>query len=94
MTLLHTTAAALVPEMQVRAHPVSTLSLPGKGGQEDYNTLAMVSIYNLESNIGRFDTLLAILLLLSAQGIYLLSGPLAGLLMGAGAEGKEGNYII
>lgn len=56
--------------------------------------MAMASIYNLGSNIGRFDTLLAILLLLSAQGIYLLSGPLAGLLMGAGAEGKEENYVI
>lgn len=56
--------------------------------------MAMASIYNLGSNIGRFDTLLAILLLLSAQGIYLLAGPLAGLLMGAGAEGKEENYVI
>ena len=56
--------------------------------------MAMASIYNLESNIGRFDTLLAILLLLSAQGIYLLAGPLAGLLMGAGAKGKEENYVI
>lgn len=85
MTLLHTTGAALIPEMQVRANPVSTLSFPVKGGQEDHNTMAMASIYNLRSNIGRFDTLLAILLLLSAQGIYLLAGPLAGLAMGQGS---------
>lgn len=77
MTLLHTTGAALIPEMQVRANPVGTLSFPIKGGQEDHNTMAMAAVRNLQSNIKRFNTLLAILLLMSAQGIYLLQ-PLMG----------------
>ena len=86
LTLLHTTGAALIPEMQVRANPVGTLSFPIKGGQEDHNTMAMAEVHNLQSNLGRLDTLLAILLLMAAQGIYLLEGQMAGLAMGTGSS--------
>ncbi len=85
MTLLHTTGAALIPEMQVRANPVSTLSFPIKGGQEDHNTMAMAGVHNLMSNVRRYHSLLAILLLMSAQGIYLLHRMMEGLPLGTGS---------
>lgn len=85
MTLLHTTGAALIPEMQVRANPVGTLSFPIKGGQEDHNTMAMAAVHNLMSNVRRLDSLLAILLLMSAQGIFLLYKIMEGLPLGAGS---------
>lgn len=85
MTLLHTTGAALIPEMQVRVNPVGTLSFPIKGGQEDQNTMAMAAVHNLMSNIRRNDSLQAILLLMSAQGIYLLYQIMDGLNLGTGS---------
>lgn len=85
MTLLHTTGAALIPEMQVRANPLGTLSFPIKGGQEDHNTMAMAAVHNLMSNVRRADILLSILLLMSAQGIYLLHRLMDGLALGTGS---------
>lgn len=85
MTLLHSTGAALIPEMQVRANPVGTLSFPIKGGQEDHNTMAMAAVHNLESNIRRFNTLLAVLVLMGAQGIYLLAPTMGELSLGTGS---------
>ncbi|MDY3048763.1 MAG: aromatic amino acid ammonia-lyase [Rothia sp. (in: high G+C Gram-positive bacteria)] len=86
MTLLYTTGASLIPEMQVRANPVSTLSFPIKGGQEDHNTMAMAGVNNLLSNLGRLNTVLAVFLLLSAQGIHLLQPLMGSLPLGSGSE--------
>lgn len=86
MTLVHATGAALIPEMQVRANPVGTLSFPLKGGQEDHNTMAMTGVKNLLANIRRFDTLLAVLLVMSAQGMYLLQRLMTTLEPGSGSK--------
>lgn len=86
MTLVHATGAALIPEMQVRANPVGTLSFPLKGGQEDHNTMAMAGVKNLLSNIRRFDTLLAVLLVMSAQGMHLLQHLMKTLEPGSGSQ--------
>ncbi|WP_084210966.1 HAL/PAL/TAL family ammonia-lyase [Pseudonocardia acaciae] len=82
MTLVHAVAASLIPEMHARATPVSSLSFPVKGGQEDHNTMAMASVRNLVSNVERLDIVLAVLTLMSAQGVDLIAGRMSGLALG------------
>ncbi|WP_064743036.1 HAL/PAL/TAL family ammonia-lyase [Pseudonocardia spinosispora] len=86
MTLVHAVAASLIPEIHVRSTPVSSLSFPLKGGQEDHNTMAMASVRNLVSNLERIDVVLAVLALMSAQGIDLISVAMSGLSLGAGTQ--------
>lgn len=86
MTLVHAVGASLVPEMHVRSAPVSSLSFPLKGGQEDHNTMAMASVRNLVSNLERLDIVLAVLVLMSAQGIDLISGTMGELPLGTGTR--------
>ncbi|MDO5094360.1 MAG: aromatic amino acid ammonia-lyase [Propionibacteriaceae bacterium] len=85
MLLLHTSAAALIPEIQLMANPVGALSFPLKGGQEDFHTMAMAAVGGLVSNSRRFDQLLAVLFIISGQGIHLLEEPMRGLALGAGS---------
>lgn len=85
MLLLHTSAASLIPEIQLRANPVGALSFPLKGGQEDFHTMAMAAVASLLSNSRRFDQILAILLVICAQGIDLLRPTMAGLELGTGS---------
>ena len=85
MLLLHTSAAALIPEIQLLANPVGALSFPLKGGQEDFHTMAMAAVNGLRSNSCRFDQLLAVLFVISAQGIHLLEERMRGLSLGAGS---------
>ncbi|MGW0808634.1 HAL/PAL/TAL family ammonia-lyase [Nonomuraea sp. NPDC002799] len=80
---VQTVAAALVPEMQVRATPAGTLSRPVKDGQEDHNTMAMASARHLHENLDRLETVLAVQYLMAAQGIDLIAGQMAGLPLGA-----------
>jgi histidine ammonia-lyase len=56
MVQVQTVAAALVPEMQVRAMPAGALSRPAKDGQEDHNTMAMASVRHLHENLDRLGT--------------------------------------
>ncbi|MFI7611312.1 histidine ammonia-lyase [Nonomuraea terrae] len=72
MVQLQTVATALIPEMQVRAFPSGTLSRPAKDGQEDHNSMAMASLRNLLANQERLDTVLAVLYMMSAQGVDLV----------------------
>ncbi|MCK2213416.1 aromatic amino acid ammonia-lyase [Actinomadura sp. ATCC 31491] len=81
-----TVAAALVPEMQVRAHPAGTLSRPVKDGQEDHNTMAMASLRHLHENLDRLEVVLAVQYLMAAQGVDLIAGRMAGLPLGAGTR--------
>lgn len=85
MTLVHAVAASLIPEMHVRSTPVSSLSFPVKGGQEDHNTMAMASVRNLVSNVERLDVVLAVLTLMSAQGVDLIAEAMSGLALGKGS---------
>ena len=86
MVQVQTVAVALVPEMQVRAVPAGILSRPAKFGQEDHNTMAMASLRNLGENLDRMEMVLAVELLMSAQGIDLIRGQMAGLPLGSGTE--------
>ncbi|MFI9817697.1 HAL/PAL/TAL family ammonia-lyase [Saccharothrix variisporea] len=83
---VQTVAVALVPEMQRLATPAGTLSRPAKFGQEDHNTMAMASVRALHDNLDRLDTVLAVQLLMAAQGIDLISEKMAGLPLGAGTR--------
>jgi histidine ammonia-lyase len=84
MVQAQTTAAALIPEMQTRAAPSGVLSRPEKDGQEDHNTMAMASVRNLHDNLDRFETVLAVLLMMDAQGIDLIGKEMHGLSLGTG----------
>ncbi|MGW4802129.1 aromatic amino acid lyase, partial [Nonomuraea sp. NPDC004297] len=86
MVQVQTVAAALVPEMQVRAHPAGTLSRPVKDGQEDHNTMAMASVRDLHENLDRLETVLAVQYLMAAQGIDLIAGRMTGLPLGVVTE--------
>ncbi|NUP00890.1 MAG: aromatic amino acid lyase [Nonomuraea sp.] len=87
MVQVQTVAAALVPEMQVRATPAGTLSRPVKDGQEDHNTMAMASVRHLHENLDRLEIVLAVQYLMSAQGIDLVAEKMAGLPLGAVTRG-------
>jgi histidine ammonia-lyase len=82
MVQVQTVAAALVPEMQVRATPAGTLSRPVKDGQEDHNTMAMASVRHLHENLDRLEIVLAVQYLMAAQGIDLIAAKMAGLPLG------------
>ncbi len=86
MTHVQTIATALIPEMQVRAAPSSTLSRPAKFAQEDHNTMAMASMRNLSENLDRLEVVLAVQLLMSAQGVDLIQAKMAGLRLGMGTK--------
>ncbi|MEU6539142.1 aromatic amino acid ammonia-lyase [Streptomyces sp. NPDC047000] len=86
MVQVQTVATALVPEMQVRAYPPSALSRPAKAGQEDHNTMAMASARGLHENLDRMDTVLAVQMLMSAQGIDLIRARMQGLPLGSGTS--------
>jgi histidine ammonia-lyase len=90
MVQVQTIAAALIPEMQVRATPAGTLSRPVKFGQEDHNTMAMAGMRNLADNIDRLETILAVQALMSAQGIDLIKDKMAGLPLGTGTAHIHG----
>ncbi|MCD0483870.1 aromatic amino acid ammonia-lyase [Streptacidiphilus sp. ASG 303] len=84
MVQVQTVATALVPEMQVRAYPPSVLSRPAKTGQEDHNTMAMASVRALQENLDRLEVVIAVEMLMSAQGIDLIRARMDGLPLGAG----------
>jgi histidine ammonia-lyase len=83
MVQVQTVAAALIPEMQVRATPAGTLSRPVKDGQEDHNTMAMASVRHLRENLDRLEIVLAVQYLMAAQGIDLIAQQMSGLPLGA-----------
>ncbi|MGW2156369.1 HAL/PAL/TAL family ammonia-lyase [Nonomuraea sp. NPDC001699] len=82
MVQAQSVAAAVVPEMQVRAHPAGTLSRPVKDGQEDHNTMAMASVRDLHENLDRLEIVLAVQYLMAAQGIDLIAARMTGLPLG------------
>lgn len=84
MVQVQTVAAAIIPEMQTRAAPSGVLSRPAKDGQEDHNTMAMASARNLHENLDRFETVLAVLLMMDTQGIDLIKDKMNGLALGRG----------
>ncbi len=85
MVQVQTVATALLPELQVRAYPASALSRPAKAGQEDHNSMAMAAVRDLHENLDRLGTVLAVEMMMSAQGIDLIRDRMKGLPLGVGS---------
>lgn len=67
------TAAALVSENKVLAHPASVDSIPTSANQEDHNSMGSVAALKLPQVIANVERVLAIELLCAAQGIDFLA---------------------
>ncbi len=67
------TAAALVSENKVLAHPASVDSIPTSGNMEDHNSMGSIAALKLRSVVKNVETVLAIELLCAAQGIDFLA---------------------
>lgn len=72
MIQVQTVAAALIPEMQIRAIPSGTLSRPAKFGQEDHNSMAMAALRNLHANLDHMRYVQAVGTLMAAQAVSLI----------------------
>ncbi len=67
------TAAALVSENKVLAHPASVDSIPTSANMEDHNSMGSISALKLQTVVKNVETVLAIELLSAAQGIDFLA---------------------
>jgi histidine ammonia-lyase len=65
------TAAALLNEARVLAHPASVDNVPTSAGQEDHVSMGMTSANKLRAIVEHAERVLAIELLASAQGLDL-----------------------
>jgi histidine ammonia-lyase len=63
------TAAALVSENKILAHPAAVDSIPTSGGKEDYNSLASLSAWKAYQIAENVEYILAIELLTAAQAL-------------------------
>ncbi|HEY3875548.1 MAG TPA: aromatic amino acid lyase, partial [Candidatus Kapabacteria bacterium] len=67
------TAAALVSENKVLAHPASVDSIPTSGNMEDHNSMGSIAALKLQNVVKNVETVLAIELMCAAQGIDFLA---------------------
>ncbi len=67
--IAHVTAAALLNECKVLAHPASTDSVPTSGGKEDHVSMGMTGALKLRQITANLEYILAIELLCAAQGL-------------------------
>jgi histidine ammonia-lyase len=67
--IAHVTAAALLNECKVLAHPSSTDSVPTSGGKEDHVSMGMTGALKLRKIVENLEYILAIEMLCAAQGI-------------------------
>jgi histidine ammonia-lyase len=67
--IVHVTAAALLNEAKVLAHPASTDSVPTSGGKEDHVSMGMTSALKLKRIVENAERVLAIELMAAAQGL-------------------------
>ena len=67
--IAHVTAAALLNECKVLAHPASTDSVPTSGGKEDHVSMGMTAALKLRQIVRNLEHILAIELLCAAQGL-------------------------
>lgn len=72
------TAAALVSENKVLAHPASVDSIPSSLGQEDHVSMGSISATKLREVVANTETVLAIELMCAAQGLDFLHPLKAG----------------
>jgi histidine ammonia-lyase len=69
LMIAHVTAAALLTEARVLAHPASVDSVPTSGGKEDHVSMGMTSALKLGRIVEHAETVLAIELMSAAQGL-------------------------
>ena len=67
--IAHVTAAALLNECKVLAHPASTDSVPTSGGKEDHVSMGMTGALKLRQIVDNFELILAIEMMCAAQGL-------------------------
>jgi histidine ammonia-lyase len=72
MMIAQYTAASMVSENKVLAHPASVDSIPTSANQEDHNSMGSISARKLWTVVRNVESVLAIELLCAAQGIDLL----------------------
>jgi histidine ammonia-lyase len=63
------TAAALLNEMKILAHPASTDNVPTSGGKEDHVSMGMTAATKLRSIVENAEHILAIELLAAAEAL-------------------------
>ena len=69
LMIAHVTAAALLSEAKVLAHPASVDSLPTSGGKEDHVSMGMTAALKLKRIVDNAEKVLAIELMTAAQGL-------------------------
>jgi len=67
--IAHVTAAALLNECKVLAHPSSTDSVPTSGGKEDHVSMGMTGALKLRQIVQNLELILAIEMMCAAQGL-------------------------
>ncbi len=72
MMIAQYTAAALVSENKVHAHPASVDSIPTSANQEDHNSMGSIAARKLWTVVANVENVLGIELLCAAQSIDLL----------------------
>jgi histidine ammonia-lyase len=69
LMIAHVTAAALLNESKVLAHPASVDSVPTSGGKEDHVSMGMTSALKLKRIVENAELVLGIELMCAAQGL-------------------------
>ncbi len=69
LMIAHVTAAALLNEAKVLAHPASVDSLPTSGGKEDHVSMGMTAALKLKQIVENAERVLAIELMTAAQAL-------------------------
>ena len=67
--IAHVTAAALLNECKVLAHPASTDTVPTSGGKEDHVSMGMTSALKLRQIATNAEQILAIEMMVAAEGL-------------------------
>jgi histidine ammonia-lyase len=84
MMILQYTAAALVSEDKVLAHPASVDSIPTSANQEDHVSMGSISARHARAIVANAERIVAIELLVAAQALDVRLALLPGTLPGAG----------
>jgi histidine ammonia-lyase len=84
MMIYQYTAAALVSENKVLAHPASVDSIPTSANQEDHVSMGSISARHARTVLGNVERILAIELLVAAQALDLRLAGSDGAAPGAG----------
>ena len=90
--IAHVTAAALLNEAKVLAHPASVDSVPTSGGKEDHVSMGMTSALKFRSIVENAEMVLAIELMIAAQALEFRL-PLKAAVAVEAARGRVREYV-